>query len=118
VTGEVRRSWADKEHTRIRCYQFVEGRHSIQNIIADLKSRGVDWEKVELNYSATWFDSPNAEEIERQRQAEAKSAARQEAWERETLTRLTEKYGAPGVSEWDGVPGSEEDIIRHEKGYS
>lgn len=88
-----RRSWLDKEHTRIRCYQFVEGRHTIPDIIEDLQSRDVNWEEVELNYSATWVDSPTVEEVERQRQAEARSAKRQEAWERETLVRLTEKYG-------------------------
>lgn len=96
--SEVRRTWADKEHTRISCFQYVEGRHTIPAIIEDLKSRGVDWETVKLNYSALWYDSPTAEEVESLRRAEARSAERLEAWERETLVRLTEKYGAPEVS--------------------
>jgi len=97
MSGEVRRNWIDKEHTRIRCYQFVEGRHTIPDIIADLKSWGADWETVELNYSATWTDDPTPEEIEKHRQWVARAAERTEVWERETLVRLTEKYGTPGT---------------------
>lgn len=89
---EPRRSWADNEHTRIRCFQFVEGRHTIPAIIADLESRGAKWEEAELNYSAVWFDDPTPQEIEALQAAVARNDARKEAWERETLIRLAAKY--------------------------
>jgi hypothetical protein len=93
--SEVRRSWMDKEHTRIRCYEFVEGRHMLPDVIAGLVERGIDWSQVAINYSATWEEEPTAEERQQQADREARTAERQEAWERETLVRLTEKYGTP-----------------------
>lgn len=93
---ETRRGWASSKHEEIRLYQTMEGRIPIPELIATYEETGVDWRKVELNYAtATWTEPPTQEEVDKQALWDAQSAARTEKWERETLARLTAKYGAP-----------------------
>lgn len=88
-----RRCWATKAHDLMHIYQGMEGRIPIPELIAAFEEAGVDWRKVQLNFAtATWDEPPTTEEIDAQAERDARQAARTEAWERETLVRLTEKY--------------------------
>lgn len=96
---EPNRSWkAEDDHSGMRCYLGMEGRITIEDIFAHFAEHypHVDPMKLELNFAtATWDEPASPEDIEHRRKQRADYALRQEKWERETLERLTEKYGIP-----------------------
>lgn len=92
---EIRWSWQSKDNYLRTGYMAVDGRMSIAELIEHLRTvaPGVDPADIQINWAtAVWSRPGTAEEIDQRRRVEAAHEARHEAWERETLARLTEKY--------------------------
>jgi hypothetical protein len=95
---EVRWTWQSKDNDLRTGYLPMEGRISIADLITRMRETApeVALEDIQVNWATvTWSRPANAEEMEQRRVANERWERRHEEWERKTLARLTEKYGAP-----------------------
>lgn len=112
---EVRWNWESNDSTTRTGHMAVDGRVSIADLIEHMQAiaPGVALGDIQINWATVkWTREATAEELDQRRQANERWQARHEAWERDTLKRLTEKYGTPGHPSWlrrltekHGTPG-------------
>lgn len=71
--------------------------HTVAELVDWCVQRNLDPANVKAlgNTPLTWTEPRTQEEVDRLAKFQADRAARTEAWERETLARLREKYGTP-----------------------
>jgi hypothetical protein len=81
-------------------YLGMQGYTTLQEILDKLSeiAPGVPASEILLNFwQLRWTTDATPEEIAEREAKKAAAAANSEKWERETLARLTEKYGPPDV---------------------
>ena len=89
-------SWATKAHDTISCRLSFDGRAPMDELIAKVREEAGGAADVTFGGGmVTWSRPPNEQELAALAAWEAKQAERTEEWERATLARLIEKYGAP-----------------------
>ena len=96
---DIRWTWASKDNDLRTGYMSVDGRVSIADLIEHMHrvAPGVDLADIQVNWATVvWHRQATAEELAIRAEAIRRHDERHEAWERETLARLTAKYGAPG----------------------
>lgn len=101
---EVRWTWQSNDNDLRNGYLAVDGRVSIAELIYHMEqvAPGLTIEDMEINWATVvWSRPATGEELEQRRLAQAQWEARHERWERETLARLTEKYGRAAAERAD-----------------
>jgi hypothetical protein len=94
---DIRWTWQSKDNDLRNGYMAVDGRISLRELIDHMRevAPGVDLADMEVNWATVvWSRPANAEELAQRKQANDRSQARHEAWERETFARLSAKYGS------------------------
>lgn len=97
---EIRWTWASKDNDLRNGYMAVDGRLSIADLITHMAevAPGVDLADIHVNWATVvWSRPATTDEVAERKRAQERWEARHEAWERETLARLTAKYGGPGL---------------------
>lgn len=93
---EVRWTWESSD-TDVRVgYMAVDGRMSIADLIAHMQEIAPDaaLDDIQVNWATVvWTRLATSDELAQRRQAHERWEKRHEAWDRETLARLTKKYG-------------------------
>jgi len=95
---EVRWTWQSNDSDLRTGYMAVDGRMSITELTEYMREAapGVDPADIQVNWATVvWHRPATAEELAQRRQAHERWKKRHEEWERETLAKLTAKYGAP-----------------------
>lgn len=95
---EIRWSWKSKNNYLRTGYMAVDGRISLAdlNTLMAEVAPGVNPADIKVNWAtAVWDRDATDDEIAKRTLAEAAWEARHEKWERETLAKLTAKYGSP-----------------------
>lgn len=100
---DLRWTWQSGD-TDVRVgYVAVDGRITIAELIVRMQELAPDvsLEDIEVNFATvTWTRPANAEELVARRASVDRQRARHEKWERETLARLTKKYGRRRWGPW------------------
>jgi hypothetical protein len=99
--GDVRWSWESRDNNTRVGYVGVKGRISIAELIARMQeiAPGVGLDDIDVNFATVkWTRPANAEELAERQAWDDRQRERQEKWERETLARLTAKYGSGEVA--------------------
>lgn len=92
---EVSWTWQSKDNDLRNGYMAVDGRMSIAELVEHMRNiaPGVDPADIQVNWATVvWARPATNEEMAQRKQAIDRWEARHEAWERETLARLTAKY--------------------------
>ena len=95
---EPRRSWASRDSDEVVNYMAMEGRVSVASLLAHMKTIAPDVpnEAMFLNYATLKWTEPATEQDRADRDTwEQRRAEKTEAWERDQLVKLIEKYGVP-----------------------
>ena len=99
---EIRWTWQSRDNDVRVGYLAMDGRMSIAELIERMRTvaPGVALEDMQINWATVvWTRPATAEELAVRRAADARQRERLEQWDRETLARLTEKYGGLPMKE-------------------
>lgn len=99
--GEFRNprwGWESKDTAVRSGYMAVDGRVSLAELVAHMHQIApyASLDDIQVNFATVkWTRPGTADEVAEREEQHRRWQERLEKWERETLARLTQKYGAP-----------------------